>query len=422
MNLDDTLAALVGDSGIKVPGLGVIVFRGGAEIFSAFHGLRSIAPAKPVTRHTRFRAASVSKLFTIFSIMQLVEQGKLALDEDAGKYLGFRLRNPACPQKKITVRMLAAHTSSLRDGKVYSVPPAVSVEELFSPRSRFWEDGAHFAPPEEKIGEYFAYCNLNYGLLGTIIERVTGRRFDLWQRENIFRQLDIRADYLPANLPPPEFELLGAVYRKQDALGRWDEHGAWFGKVDDFAGVQPPPETVRLQNPYAENFQGEFTLRDYRVGTNATIFSPQGGLRISFDELARALEMMMSGGVFRGRRVLRGESVTEMLTPHWIFDGNNGSTCGGAIRNYGLGTYFIAGAGPARVCRRRVIDLVGHTGAAFGLLSGFFFRPATRDGFVYMTNGEAIAEDDDPRSRGRFSANYIWEEKIMGAVCENFFD
>ena len=109
----------------------------------------------------------------------------------------------------------------------------------------------------------------------------------------------------------------------------------------------------------------------------------------------------------------------EMFRSHWIYNPRkpNGRPYGGAILNYGLGTYRIDGKSRARVCRSHEFDLLGHTGAAYGLLSGIFFRPNTRDGFVYMLNGEAIAEDLDPRSRGTFSDNYIWEEKIMDAVC-----
>lgn len=410
MNLDSELSAMIGDDGIKVPGLGVIIFRGGEEIFSAFHGRRDIAADKPVTRNTRFRAASVSKMFTIFAVMQLVERGKLNLDDDAGKYLGFELRNPNRPQKKISVRMLANHTSSLRDGKIYSIPPAYGVEEFFRRDGKFFTGGEHFCT--ESVGEYFTYGNLNYGLLGTIVERVTGQRFDLYQRENLFRPLDIKAEYLPANLEPSEFEQLGAVYRK-NSFGR-----EWFGTVDDFGGVQPPRDTVRLQNPYAENFQGEYNLADYRVGTNATIFSPQGGLRISFDELARVLMMIFNGGIYRGRRILSRESLREMFKSQWLFDGTNGDTLGGVMLNYGLGTYRIDGTSSARVCREHVVNLIGHSGAAFGLLSGIFFRPESHDGFVYMLNGTAISEDN-PSSRGQFSGNYIWEEKIMDAVCRH---
>lgn len=419
-DLNETLTALRGDDVIEVPGLGVIVFKDGKEVYSRFWGSRVLGKKnKSVTRDTRFRAASVSKMFTVFALMQLVERGQISLDDDAEDYLPCRLRNPAAPHEKITLRMLASHTSSLRDGKIYSIPPTDSVAEFFSPRGKFWEDGAHFAPPAEPVGQYFTYSNLNYGLLGTIIEAVTEQRFDRYQKENLFWQLDIKADYLPANLEPPEFELLGTIYQKKNALGQWNERGAWFAQVDDFNDVQPPKDTVRLQNPYAPDFQDEYSLTAYRVGTNATIFSPQGGLRISFAELAHALEMMTNGGVYRGRRILERASLDEMFRSHWIYNPHkpNGRPYGGAILNYGLGTYRIDGKSRARVCRSHEVDLLGHTGAAFGLLSGIFFRPNTRDGFVYMLNGEAIAEDDDPRSSGVFSDNYIWEEKIMDAVC-----
>lgn len=372
---------------INAPGLGVIVYKNGEEIYSKFLGQRDIELNKPVNRYTRFRAASVSKMFTIFSIMQLVEQGKLNLDDDASKYLGFELRNPNFPQKKITVRMLASHTSSLRDGKIYSTPPNISVEEFFSRDGKFFENGAHFAtePPEK----FFSYCNLNYGLLGTIIESVTGKRFDIYQRENILKQLETRADYLPSNLDAAEFEMLGKIYRK---------NSEWFAQIDDFE-TQPAKDTLSLQNPYDKNFQYSFNLKDYRIGTNATIFSPQGGLRISFEELAHALEMLMNDGIFRGKKILSRDSLEEILTPHWIYDGTNGDTCGGVFSSYGLGIYPV---------NDFKINLIGHSGAAFGLLSGLFFVPNTKSGFVYMLNG---SQEEDLHS-----GYYICEEKIMRSV------
>ena len=101
------------------------------------------------------------------------------------------------------MRMLASHTSSLRDGKVYSIPPQVSVQEFFKPAGKFYENVDHFAPKGEEPGKFFAYCNLNYGVLGTIIEKITGERFDKYQKKHILRQLDIKADYLPGNFLTP---------------------------------------------------------------------------------------------------------------------------------------------------------------------------------------------------------------------------
>ena len=96
----------------------------------------------PFTRKSRFRVASVSKMFTMFTIMQLVEQGKLNLDDDVSKYLGFTLRNPYYPNTPITVSMLASHQSSLRDGKIYSIPPQMGLQEFFRKDGNFYEDGA----------------------------------------------------------------------------------------------------------------------------------------------------------------------------------------------------------------------------------------------------------------------------------------
>lgn len=349
----------------KVTGHGVIVRAGGAEVHAEFHGTGK--KNEPVTRRTRFRAASVSKIFTVFTLMQLVEGGRVKLDAKASDYLGFPIKNPNAPEKIVTVRSLASHTSGLRDGKIYSIPPNFSVDEFFKPTGKFYEGGAHFGD-----GNFF-YSNLNYGLLGTIIEAVTGARFDVYQREHILAELDTEADYVVGNLSGAAFENLGTIHLN--------------GRTTDFYEAQPARDTIALQNPYAEDFQGRYSLSGYRVGTNATIFSPQGGLRISFEELGHALEMLTNGGIFRGRRILSASSIAEMFTPHWIFDGKNGDTCGGEMTNYGLGTYTIGGG------------YAGHAGEAFGMLSGIFFRGG--GGFVYMMNGEDFGLESAIRDGAR---------------------
>ena len=97
----------------------------------------------------------------------------------------------------------------------------------------------------------------------------------------------------------------------------------------------------------------------------------------------------------------------------------NGKTYGGTILSYGLGLYQMDGNSTARFCKDREIDLVGHTGEAFGLLSMLCLRPNTKDGFLYIMNGEAVEEDEDERSSGIFSNNYIWEERLGDAICRH---
>ncbi len=135
--------------------------------------------------------------------------------------------------------------------------------------------------------------------------------------------------------------------------------------------------------------------------------------------MSHALEMLMNGGKFRGKQILSPESTAEILRPHWSYDPDkdNGDTYVGTMLSYGLGEYQVYGNSTGRVCRDYEIDLVGHTGEAYGLLSGIFFRPGTRDGFVYVINGLPLELDVDPRTAGQFSGCYIWEERIMNAIC-----
>ena len=373
--LDRALDEMVDTPGAyQVPGLGVILYKDGREVYSHFAGSRyldeSTGKKLPVTRDTKFRIASVSKQFTVFTLMQLAEKGKLNLKDDVSKYLGFTLRNPAYPDVPITLEMLASHTSSLRNAGNYNALPQETLKEFFLPGGRYWDDGAHFAPRGQAPGEYFCYSDLNYGVLGTVIEVVTGKQISL------------------------------------------TKSSPWHSTIDDYSHGVPDRET----NFFNEKFH---KIKGYKPGRNATIFSPQGGLRISCEELSHALEMLMNGGKFRGKQILSPESTAEILRPHWSYDPDkdNGDTYVGTMLSYGLGEYQVYGNSTGRVCRDYEIDLVGHTGEAYGLLSGIFFRPGTRDGFVYVINGLPLELDVDPRTAGQFSGCYIWEERIMNAIC-----
>jgi D-alanyl-D-alanine carboxypeptidase len=417
--LDQEFEAMIGDSGTKVPGLGVVVYKDGKKVYSKFAGRRKISknPAwnRPVTPDTRFWGASISKEFTGYSIMQLVEQGKLKLDEDAGKYLGFKLRNPHYPDTPITVRMLLAHTSSIRDGnESYNMPPFYRLQSFFTPGYEYWDGGSHFAPAGQAPGAYFEYCNLNYGILGTIIEKVSGQRFDLYQKNHILKQLGMKADYVPGNLGKTEFDNLGSGYRKSGA--------AWVAQVDDYGGKQPPANSIRTHYPFASSPLTWFNLKRYKPGNNATIFAPQGGLRISYNDLEHTLQMLLNKGKYNGSQVLRPESLQQMMTVQWRYNpaNKNGDNYGGSIEAYGLSLYPLLGNSTSRPCKDYPIDLWGHTGEAYGMMTGIFMRPGTRDGFIYMLNGTAI-NDSSPAAAGRYSGNLVWEEQVMDTVCKNLF-
>ena len=100
--------------------------RDGVNALQA-EGLADVAANRAITVDDPARIASISKLVTTIAVMRLVEQGKLHLDADVSKQLGWRLRNPAFPNRPITLRMLLSHTSSLTDAAGYwKLPPPPS--------------------------------------------------------------------------------------------------------------------------------------------------------------------------------------------------------------------------------------------------------------------------------------------------------
>lgn len=399
-------------------GLAVVVYRAGEIRYEGYFGHRFIDPGSagrslPVTPATKFRVASISKTVTALAVMQLVERGMLDLDADVSDVLGWRLRNPHWPDTPITARMLLTHTSSLRDGEVYAFPPAVALRDVFESDSPYFEDGAHFAGraahADHAPGCFFSYCNLGFGVLGTLLECITGERFDRYVDLHVLAPLGVDASFNVGALSDEGLRNLAVLYRRQHN-GVWDASAPWCAQVDDVRGKRPPvPDR----------------LDAYRPGVNGTIFSPQGGLRISLRDLVEVMKVFTRGGQGRHGRLLRSETVTQMLTEQWRFDpvAGNGDPYGGLMRAYGLGIHRLTNA-PAddygasdRLLAGASPQLWGHTGDAYGLLSALWFDPAQDAGFVYVIGGVGC----DPETyKGEYSAFYRWEEAIQTTILEAF--
>ena len=121
--------------------------------------------------------------------MKLVEQGQLDLDRDVTAYLGWNLRNPNFPGGVVTLRMLLSHTSSVRDhDDQYVIPLGSSLREVLAdPKSWDSANGPGTG--------YFTYSNLNFPIVGSVIEIVTGERFDIWMRRNVLDPMKLDACY-----------------------------------------------------------------------------------------------------------------------------------------------------------------------------------------------------------------------------------
>ena len=442
--LDRQLRAIVEDPDAPLASLAVVVVAGDIIVDESYWGRRTIDAAdpgrsQPVTLATKFRVASLSKVATAIGAMQLVEQGKLDLDADISQYLGFALRNPAYPDRPITARMLLSHTSSLRDAGFYNLPLPYTLRDLFVPDGAYYANGAHFAAPEGDAdrgpGAFFTYANLNYGVLATVMEAAAHERFDQYMARHLFAPLGIDAGFAAGDLSDAGVRDLAALYTKQDPQGVWDPQGRWYPQVDDFHGVRPRPlppaagadSPTLAMHDKASAKAPHRAVQPYAIGTNATVFAPHSGLRISARDLAKLMLLLLNGGRYGDRRLLAPATVDRMLHEVWHFDAQrwNGDPFHGRYRAWGLGLQHITGApnnvggdlggdlGSDRLAAGSKEQFWGHRGEAYGLLGGMWFDPQREVGFVFLAGGIG---DDPSVHRGTYSSASSWEELIQTAI------
>lgn len=363
-----------------------------AQYYGGF-ARRGGAHSTPVTPQTLFRIASISKVVTTIGLMELVEQGKINLDHDVSDYLGFPLRNPDFPDTPLTVRMLLNHTSTLRDGEQYVLPPGQSVRDFFAPGHKPGSADYHFSFHEDHApGTFFTYCNLCYGLIGTMIERVSGERFDRYQKHHVLEPLKIDGGYNILELDHPEH--LATLYQA------------------DATGYTPTVDSQPLKG------WDKKALASYKIGSNGTIFSPQGGLRVSMQGLTRLAQFMIGRGTLDGVRLLTPQSITAMETPTWTFNGTNG-VCPYPLSAYGLSLFLLTGAQdtngrPSIPYSGYQGGLRGHLGDAYGLHSGFWYNPENGDAYLFAADG---FPDYAQEKRGQYSSFTRVEEEIFTTLA-----
>lgn len=401
--LDDELRAIVNDPDRPLASLSVLAIRDGRVVYHRQFGHRWIDPAdsaksKPANEATLYRIASISKLVTTLGVLRLVEAKGLDLDEDAGRYLGYPLRNPHFPDTPITLRMLLTHTSSLRDDADYAFPQGHDMREFLRPGGARYGEGAMWSA-KAAPGRYFAYCNLNSGVVATILEKATGERFDRLMRRLVLDPLGLSGGFNPAEMAPERVGDIATLYRKS-------ADGAWAPQVDDYSRRAP---VNRADETYA-------------IGTNGALFGPQGNLRASAADLGRVMRMLMDRGTLDGRRFLAARTVEAMLARQWKSDGGaNGETSFGTQKDlfqaWGLGNQqFVDASGPAmgdRLVEGGGFTAVGHLGDAYGLHGALVFDPVARNGIVYLAGGTGFDPAGDP---GRYSGLRRYEERILTAV------
>lgn len=372
------------------------------------------------------RVASISKMAAAYGAMALVEQGVIDLDEDVSVYLGWRLRHPDYPDVPITVRQLLSHQSSLVDGGPYQFAMSVHLKDVLKDPKYFL---AGKAP-----GEYFNYTNMGYSVLATVMEAAAQERFDVIVSRMIFQPagLDIGFNWHGVSLskqaqalPVGRFGVEDGDLEKKPTIliQTLKEPDAQFAPVGAQGaatkGEDAPPLKLYDSSEIILIFKDadpivpdptRAALEGYQLGTNASVFSPAGGLRASLKDVAALGELLHSGGMIGGKRVLEARTVKAMLAAQWRLNeaGDNGDTYGGLMTAYGLGVQIYEPKAECFETKRR--RYYGHYGEAYGLLGGVLVDVKSDTVFAYLLPYTPSIITSDLSA---CSGLYRWEEQFL---------
>ncbi len=349
-------------------GMSVIGICNQQIVYKKHFGKRDFTRNLNMNDSALYRIASISKNICATALMILYENGQVNLDTDIQTYLGYSVRNPNYPNTPITLRMLLSHTSTIIDGTGYgnfldstgAKPYAFNIQQLIQTSGTFYT--SDMFTNQTIPGQYFNYANINFGIIGTIIEKVSNQRYDLFVRDSIFLPLGLTASH-NVNLLP-NINNVAAIYRKNT--------GVWQAQADNYLGIYPTPKN----------------LNGYVLGQNGIIFSPTGGARISALDLAKYMQMHMQKGILNGIRILNDSTALLMQKQKWLYANNNGNNYYGLFRAWGLGTHITTNTANNDVIIPNKI-MKGHTGEAYGLISDMYYDSARQFGFVFITNGSA---------------------------------
>ncbi len=321
----------------KTAGGMVVIAKDGEIIYESCYGYADKRAKELVSPENYFRLASVSKLVTGVAVMRLADAGRLDLDENLGTILGgdtpYFAANPSYPKIGLTPRHLMSHTGSIRDQGAFSKHKAL--REILNVKNKTTSGFYH-----EKPGTKYHYSNYGAGILGCVIEAVTGQRLTEAVRALLFDEMGIDAAYHPTQLQTPE---------KITSTYKLDE-----GMITRSYRLKEPYETaVNVDKDYNESY---------------------GGLWMRGEDLCKIGILLCEGGMYQGRQLLREETVQEMLSSQ----AGRGSIT--VDSPYGLNVERVSNLLPGKM-------LYGHQGMAEAILCNLYFDPETHFVFALVTNG-----------------------------------
>lgn len=259
-----------------LPSIAACVIKDNAIVWKKAYGYSDVENQTPASDETIYNVGSISKLIIATAIFQLVEQGRLDIDNDINQYSSVPIRNPHFPESPITTRMLMTHSAGIAWPDNYS--EALGLWEHYdldeAPRPDEWvpqyllPSGQHYNPliwKNRKPGSIEGYSNIGANVLAFIIEQITNQDFRDYCRANIFIPLNMQNTSF--NYSDLELDNIAVLYRNNNT-------------------ISPP-----FDDP----------------------ISASGGLKTTINDFSRFLMAYLNGGEYEGSRILQQTSINRLL-------------------------------------------------------------------------------------------------------------
>lgn len=341
----------------KTVSISVAVVRKDQVIWTHALGYSNREKQLLASPETIYRVASVSKHVSALAAMTLVDVGKASLDTDISEYLGYNVRNPFYPDIAITLRHLMTHTSTLSEAGNYSricageLPPYPLSQILVKGTPGYSQNNYINAKP----GEKYVYSSFGSGIMGTIIECITKKKFADYAKEVILTPLGLDSSYNPDDLS--DLSLLATPYEVAIA--------------DNIA-----EDTIAANPDWLKNsLANKMKLANLPVGEAYRM--AQGNLHIRPRDLAAITMVLLNEGHSKGVQILSPQAAAEMTKVQF----RDENICTGL--NLHIWDRLVAGK-----------HMIGHPGRAYGAFSSFFFCPEDKTAVIVFTNGTDPNKDD----------------------------
>ena len=343
----------------KIPNVSILVKQENNEIFRHVYGYADVASKKPADKNTIYRIYSMTKPVTGVAIMQLIETGKLRLNDKVSEYIPAFKQTKVLnldfddyvvkPKREVTIRDLLTHTSGLTyswagEGPVHQMYRKFNIRPYFfgaldSEISKFPGDTCQFAalaasaPLLHNPGEKWSY-GINMDVLGCVVEVITGMSFADYLEKNIFKPLNMNSTGF--SVKPSEKDSFTTLYTS----GMYRRDGEPVGQIGaNYADVEFS-KSLRSIDPFNKSPY----LKD-----SSTLYDGGSGLVSSIDDYSLFSEMLLNNGELNGVRILSKASVELMSRNHLDLDRSEAVSFGVSGLGFGLTVGVVEDAGQAGV-------------------------------------------------------------------------